>query len=69
MTYSYDHRASRKTYPDGRLIPTAGDKVYKAVGGFMGTSASLVGIVLSSGRVKVTGGRGNDRTCPCRPHF
>lgn len=57
MTYDFRRGSTRQTYPDGRLVPVAGEEVYKAVRGFMGTGASIKGIVQRGGtRVKVTGG-------------
>ena len=45
------------TYPDGRQIPVAGDKVYKSFGGFAGMGATLEGVVQRGGKkVKITGG-------------
>lgn len=57
VTYSYDRRATAQpTYPDGRLIPQPGDRVYQQVPGFGQMPTTLYADVSRDGkRVKVTG--------------
>lgn len=57
------HKAAdeRQKYPDGRLVPVVGDKVYQMVRGMFDTTAVIDGEVYKSGkglRVKVVGGGG-----------
>ena len=42
--------ADRETYPDGRLVPIIGDKVYQMVGGAGGSPASIYGEVFRGTR-------------------